>query len=56
MNAPIPSSLAAIAAGPSLAVQKVTSASGVEAWLVEEHPDYAGYRLAVPRQFIPWVW
>jgi protein-S-isoprenylcysteine O-methyltransferase Ste14 len=27
-----------------------------EAWLVEEHPDYPDYRLAVPRQFIPWVW
>jgi protein-S-isoprenylcysteine O-methyltransferase Ste14 len=27
-----------------------------EAWLVEEHPDYTDYRLAVPRQFIPWVW
>ncbi len=37
MNAPIPSSLSAIAAGPSLAVQKVASPSGVEAWLVEEH-------------------
>jgi len=37
MNAPIPSSLSAIAAGPSLAVQKVASPGGVEAWLVEEH-------------------
>jgi protein-S-isoprenylcysteine O-methyltransferase Ste14 len=27
-----------------------------EAWLLEEHPDYTDYRLAVPRQFIPWVW
>jgi protein-S-isoprenylcysteine O-methyltransferase Ste14 len=27
-----------------------------EAWLVEQHPDYAQYRLQVPRRFIPWVW
>ena len=27
-----------------------------EAWLVEENPEYSDYRLAVPRQFIPWVW
>ena len=26
------------------------------AWLIEEHPDYAQYRLAVPRRLIPWVW
>jgi len=25
-------------------------------WLVEQHPDYAQYRLQVPRLFIPWVW
>ena len=27
-----------------------------EAWLVEQHPGYAEYRLQVPRRFIPWVW
>ena len=27
-----------------------------EAWLVEQHPDYAQYRLQVPRCFVPWVW
>jgi len=27
-----------------------------EAWLVEQHPGYADYRLKVPRRFIPWVW
>ncbi len=27
-----------------------------EAWLVEQHPDYVGYRLQVPRRYIPWVW
>lgn len=36
MNAPIPVALSAIT-GPSVAVQKVRSAAGVEAWLVEEH-------------------
>ncbi|AOO80871.1 M16 family metallopeptidase [Bosea vaviloviae] len=36
MNAPIPVAHSAIA-GPSVAVQKVRSAAGVEAWLVEEH-------------------
>lgn len=36
MNAPIPAALSTIA-GPSVTVQKVRSASGLEAWLVEEH-------------------
>ena len=27
-----------------------------EAWLLEQHPDYAQYRLQVPRRFIPWGW
>ena len=36
MNAPIPVAHSAIA-GPSVAVQKVRSTAGVEAWLVEEH-------------------
>ncbi|SFI71847.1 zinc protease [Bosea sp. OK403] len=36
MNAPIPVAHSATA-GPSVAVQKVRSAAGVEAWLVEEH-------------------
>ena len=27
-----------------------------EAWLVEQRPGYADYRLEVPRRFIPWVW
>jgi protein-S-isoprenylcysteine O-methyltransferase Ste14 len=27
-----------------------------EAWLVEQHPGYALYRLKVPRRFVPWVW
>ena len=36
MNAPISPALST-AAGPSVAVQKVRSAAGVEAWLVEEH-------------------
>jgi zinc protease len=36
MNAPIATPLAAIA-GPSVTVQKVRGACGVEAWLVEEH-------------------
>ena len=27
-----------------------------EAWLIEQHPGYADYRLEVPRRFIPWVW
>jgi len=27
-----------------------------EAWLVEQHPDYAEYRLLVPRRFFPWMW
>ncbi|KRE18066.1 hypothetical protein ASE63_02460 [Bosea sp. Root381] len=35
MNAPIPAAINL--AGPALAVQKVRSANGVEAWLVEEH-------------------
>jgi zinc protease len=36
MNAPI-STESTLAAGPSITVQKVRSAHGVEAWLVEEH-------------------
>jgi len=36
MNAPISPALSS-AAGPSVTVQKVRSAAGVEAWLVEEH-------------------
>ncbi|WP_439497119.1 M16 family metallopeptidase [Bosea sp. (in: a-proteobacteria)] len=36
MNAPIPAAASTLS-GPSLAVQKVRSTSGVEAWLVEEH-------------------
>jgi zinc protease len=35
MNAPTPA--ASMPSGPSLAVQKVRSISGIEAWLVEEH-------------------
>ena len=27
-----------------------------EAWLVEQYPDYADYRLHVCRRFIPWIW
>jgi len=36
MNAPIPAALSTLA-GPSVAVQKIRSPAGVEAWLVEEH-------------------
>ncbi len=36
MNAPTPAALSTLA-GPSVPVQKIRSASGVEAWLVEEH-------------------
>lgn len=36
MNAPIPATASTLS-GPSLAVQKVRSTSGIEAWLVEEH-------------------
>jgi zinc protease len=36
MNAPIPAAVSSLA-GPSVAVQKVRSPVGVEAWLVEEH-------------------
>jgi protein-S-isoprenylcysteine O-methyltransferase Ste14 len=27
-----------------------------EAWLVEQYPGYADYRLLVRRRFIPWLW
>jgi protein-S-isoprenylcysteine O-methyltransferase Ste14 len=27
-----------------------------EAWLVEQHPEYADYRRRVPRRFVPGVW
>ncbi len=27
-----------------------------EAWLLEQHPDYAEYQRRVPRRFIPFVW
>jgi protein-S-isoprenylcysteine O-methyltransferase Ste14 len=27
-----------------------------EAWLLEQHPDYEGYRQRVRRRFIPFVW
>ncbi len=36
MNAPIPAAASTIA-GPAVAVQKVRSSAGIEAWLVEEH-------------------
>ncbi|HEY7693851.1 MAG TPA: methyltransferase [Gaiellaceae bacterium] len=26
-----------------------------EAWLVERYPDYAAYRQATPRRFVPWI-
>ena len=26
-----------------------------EAWLSERYPDYAAYRRATPRRFIPWI-
>jgi zinc protease len=37
MNAPLTASLSPVAAGPSVAVQKIRSPGGIEAWLVEEH-------------------
>jgi protein-S-isoprenylcysteine O-methyltransferase Ste14 len=27
-----------------------------EAWLLDQHPDYAEYRQRVRRRFIPYVW
>ena len=27
-----------------------------EAWLVEQYPGYADYRLLVRRRFLPWLW
>jgi protein-S-isoprenylcysteine O-methyltransferase Ste14 len=27
-----------------------------EAWLADQHPDYATYRLQVQRRFLPWLW
>jgi protein-S-isoprenylcysteine O-methyltransferase Ste14 len=27
-----------------------------EAWLRQSHPDYAHYRVQVPRRFLPWLW
>jgi protein-S-isoprenylcysteine O-methyltransferase Ste14 len=26
-----------------------------EAWLAARYPDYAGYRRATPRRFVPWI-